>query len=194
MKNSMYDSVRKAVKYWWVSLITGILAIVLGIWCLTAPDGTLTAMTWLFILVFIVNGIVEIAFSISNRNVLRGWGWTLASGIVDLLFAALLIILPNVFVAAVIVYLVGFWMLFRGIWGIGESAELQTLGVRGWGWTLAGAIFTIIFAFLFLLSPALFKGIFVVALISVSLLIYGVFRIYIGFQLRSVGKDMKEVE
>ena len=193
MKNEFFDTVKKGVKYWWVGLLVGLLAVVLGIWCLFTPDATLVAMTWVFIVIFLLSGVSEIVFSVSNRH-MRGWGWSLAGGIIEILFGILLVVMPKVFIAAILVYLVGFWMLFRGIWGIGEAAELNTIGVRGWGWSLAGAILTILFAFFFLLSPALFKGIFVVALISVSLLTYGAYRIFLAFRLRSIHKDIKEIE
>lgn len=192
MKEGLIESAKRKIKYWWVSLLVGVLAIILGVWSLLTPDLTLVAMTYVFICIFFINGISEIAFAISNRNLLRGWGWTLAGGIIEILFAILLLALPKVFLATVLVLLVGFWLLFRSIWSIGGACELQVLGVKGWGWSLAGAILSLLIAFLFLLSPAFFKGIFVVALISVGFFIYGMLRIYMAFRLRSIHKEVKE--
>lgn len=194
MEGRIIKAVKNEVKYWWVSLLVGILALILGVWSLITPDTTLVAMTWVFIIIFLISGIMEIVFAVSNHKILLGWGWLLAGGIIEILFSLLLMMLPTFFLAATLVYIVGFWMLFRSIWAIGESTELQMSGVKGWGWTLVGAILMLLFSFFFLLSPAIFKGIYVVALISVAFFIYGIFRIYLSFRFRSIYKDIKKIE
>ena len=186
------DSMKKAVKNWWVSLIVGILAIIMGIWCFTSPGVSLLSLTYVFVIGFLLGGILDICFAISNRNQLYGWGWTLAGGILEVLLGIMLWSLPTLTVTGILLYLIGFWILFRSIWGIGESCQLQMLGVKGWGWGLALNIICIILSFLYLLSPGFGKGIFVVALVGSSMLIYGIFRIAMAFGLRRIGKDMKK--
>ncbi len=165
------------------------MAVVLGIWTLATPDTTLVALTLLFIVAFFVNGIVETIFSISNRHVLHNWGWRFAGGIIDILFGLLLVALPLPVITLSLIYFVGCWMLFRSMWTIGESIELQQLNIKGWGRLLTFGIASIIFATLFLLSPLLFKGVFVVVLVSTSLLLYGIFRIYFACALRAYKKN-----
>mgnify|MGYP002189487413 FL=1 len=84
MRNDLFYSVKQAVKYWWVSLLIGLLAIMLGIWCLTSPWSTITALSIVFSVTFFVSGVFEIIFAVSNRNTLKGWGWTLVSGIIEI--------------------------------------------------------------------------------------------------------------
>ncbi len=184
------DSMRKAVKNWWVSLLVGILAIVMGIWCFTSPSASLLGMTYVFIFGFLLGGILDIYFAVSNRNYMYGWGWTLAGGIFEILLGIMLMVLPTPIVTGILVYMVGFWIMFRSIWGIGESCQLQIMGVRGWGWSLGFSILCLILSFLYLLSPGFGKGIFVVALVGSSILIYGIFRIIIAFKLRQIGKKI----
>lgn len=191
MKDQLLQSVRQAVKHWWVSMLIGILAVILGIWSLVVPDVTLVALTYVFICTFIISGLFEISFSIANRNILNGWGWTLAGGIIDLLFGFILLLLPPAAIAMILIYFIGFWIMFRGVWMIGESFELKRLEVKGWGWFLVLAILTLIFSFVFIVSP-LISSAFIVAFVSVAFLFYGVFRIYLGVKLRSVHKIIKE--
>jgi uncharacterized membrane protein HdeD (DUF308 family) len=189
----IFDSMKKTVKFWWISLIVGILAIALGVWCLLSPDKSLVGMAYVFVIVFLIGGILDIIFAVINRKYVHGWGWTLAAGIMETLLGILLLTLPTYLVTSVLVYFVGFWILFRSIWGIGESFQLQTLGVKGWGWLLVLSILCVILSFLYLLSPV-FGGIFVVVLVGMTVILYGILRIVIAFKLRKFGKKMKDLE
>ena len=185
MRNELLSSVRYAVKNWWISLIVGALAIILGIWCLASPLSTLIALSLVFAVTFIVSGLAEIVFALSNRKTINGWGWTLASGIVDLIFGIIIASMPIEIMALVLSYFVGFWILFRSIWGIGSAVELQKIGVTGWGWTLAFAILGIIASFICIISPA-FTATFIVIFMSVGFIMYGLFRIILSFKLKSI--------
>lgn len=185
---------KKAVKNWWISLLVGVLAIILGIWCFTSPGSSLLGMTYVFMVAFILGGILDIVFAISNRSSIYGWGWTLAGGILELLLGVILLVMPTPTVTGILMYVVGFWILFRSIWGIGESCQLQLLGIKGWGWALALSILCMVLAFMYLLSPAWSKGTFIVVFVGISMLLYGIFRIIMGFKLRSIGKEIKKLK
>lgn len=193
MKNDLFYSAKQAVKFWWVSILVGILAVALGIWSLITPLTTLVALTLVFAITFFVSGIFEIAFSLSNKKVLKGWGWTLISGIIDLIFGLILVAMPVEVIALVLTYFVGFWVMFQSIWAIGSAAELQRNGVKGWGWLMALAVLGVIMSFIFIMSPAFTTG-FIIALVSISFISYGFFRVYLGFKLRSLHKEMDEIE
>ena len=193
MENQFLDSVKNAVKYWWSSLLLGILAIILGIWAVATPDVTLVTLSYLFVWAFFIGGILEIVFAVSNKNMLSGWGWTLSSGIIDILFSILLMAMPLPVITTIFIYVIGFWIMFRSIWTIGESVELQKLGVPGWGWMLALGILSVLFSILFIMSP-IFSGAFIVVLVSIALIIYGIFRIYLSFKLKSIHKYIKKIE
>ncbi len=194
MKNEILESVKDGVKYWWVSLLVGLLAVILGVWCLATPDTTLIALTYVFVFAFFITGIIEISFAVANKNIFPDWGWRLAVGIIDILFAILLLALPLPIITVGLLYFVGFWILFRSIWAIAESYQLQRWGIKDWGWMLAFGILCVVFAFLFLFSPVFFKGVFVIAIVSVALILYGFFRIYLAFKLKSLDKDIKKYE
>ncbi len=184
------EGIRDTVKNWWVSLIVGIIAIILGVWCMFVPVATIAALTIVFIVAFFISGIAEIAFAVQNRKTMHGWGWTLTGGIVDLLMGCMLLALPAPAVTAVLIYFVGFWIMFRSIWAIGAASDLQKYGVRGWGWMLAIAILALLFSIIFIFSTPLFGGAFIVTFFCVALLVYGIFRIYMGVLLKSVKNEI----
>lgn len=127
------------------------------------PGTTLALLGAFFIAGFLVSGIFEIIFALANKNTLKGWGgWTLASGIIDILFALLLLAMP-ISTIAVLLFMVGFWVMFQSIWAIGGGAiELQRNSVKGWGgWILTFGILGVILSFilianLYLLPDLLF--------------------------------------
>lgn len=192
MKNDFFFSVKQAVKYWWVSPIIGIIAIILGVWCMVNPGATLVVLGALFIAGFLASGIFEIIFALSNKNTIKGWGWTLASGIIDIIFALILLAIP-VSTIAVLLFFVGFWIMFQSIWGIGSSIELQRNGIKGWGWVLAFGILGLILSFILIVNP-LFAAGFVIYLLAITLLCYGMMRIYYGLRLRNIHKEFEEFE
>lgn len=191
MKKSILQEARRIVKNWWVSVLVGVLAIILGIWCAATPDSTLVALTMVFVVAFLVSGVFEIIFAVGNRGI-QGWGWGLAGGIIDLILGILLVSMPLPVITLVLIYFVGFWLLIRSIWGIGLAADLSRLRGSGWGWLLALAIFGVIFAFLFFLSP-LFGGGMIVWFAVLAFLFYGIFRIYLGIRLKSMNKNIEKV-
>lgn len=188
MRNELIETARRAVKNWWVSILIGVLALVVGVLCLTTPDSTLLALSMVFVVVFLLSGILEIVFALSNRD-MQGWGWGLAGGILDLILGILLLTLPLPVITLVLIYFVGFWLLIRSIWGIGIASDLSRWKGSGWGWLLALAILGIIFSFLFFISPV-FGGGMIVWFASFAFLFYGIFRIYLGIRLKSFKNDI----
>ena len=78
---------RHAPGFWW-SLISAVLAIVVGGLLLASPLIGAFSLTLLLIAFFIVEGAASIMFAFDHRRELSGqWGWMLVSGIIDLALA-----------------------------------------------------------------------------------------------------------
>ncbi len=192
MKNDLINTVKQAMKYWWFSLLIGILAIILGILFIAKPFSGLMTIAILFIIGFIVSGILETIFAISNRNTLNGWGWTLANGIITLLIGSALAVTSPIITIEIMSYFIGFWIMFQSFNAIGSACDLQCSKINGWGWLLALAILGILFSFMFIISPA-FGGTFIVIYASISFITYGIFRIYLSFKLKSIKDHIDKI-
>jgi uncharacterized membrane protein HdeD (DUF308 family) len=77
------------VPHYWLSLISAVLAIVIGLLLLRQPDSGLLVMTVLLIVYFMVEGISKVIFALTIRP-FPNWGWVLASGLVGILLAVYL--------------------------------------------------------------------------------------------------------
>lgn len=81
---------RHAPGFWW-SLVSGIIGVAAGIVLLLWPVAGSVSLTLVLIAFFVVEGIASIMYAVDHRNQLSGrWGWMLASGIVDLILAAII--------------------------------------------------------------------------------------------------------
>ena len=79
----------REVPYFWLELISAVLAIVIGLLLLRHTDAGLLFFSVLFIVYFMIEGIVKVIFSLTIRP-FPNWGWVLASGLVGIVLAVYL--------------------------------------------------------------------------------------------------------
>ena len=105
---------RNAPGFWW-SLLSALLSIAAGVVLVGWPVSGAVSLTLVLIILFILEGVATIMFAIDHRRQLSGrWGFMLASGIVDLLLAAIILAgLPET-AAWAIGLLVGINLIFGG--------------------------------------------------------------------------------
>ena len=101
--------------HWVWTIVQGVVSVLAGVIALIWPG--VTALALLFVVAFwaIVLGIGEIggAFA-SRRSGSSAWGWTLAAGILNVVFGVLLLIWPASGILT-LVWLVGIFALVGGV-------------------------------------------------------------------------------
>ncbi len=185
--NNVLEKIRYDVKNWWWFLITGLFFIAAGIAIYAKPAEGYVSLSILFSLLMISTGLNQIFFSASNSDILKGWGWILASGILDLALGTYLLIYPLVTMVT-LPYFVGFWLVIRAFYLMGFSFDLKNLNVSGWGWLFFGGIVVLALGFLIIYYPA--AG--VVSIIAVSgtaFIVGGFMNMYLAFQLKNLKKE-----
>src|SRR6478735_4605644 len=105
---------RHAPGFWW-SLISAALAVLVGSLLLARPVSGAFSLTLVLIAFFVIEGVASIMFALEHKRELSGrWGWMLASGLVDLLLALMILAgLPST-AAWALGLLVGINMVFGG--------------------------------------------------------------------------------
>jgi uncharacterized membrane protein HdeD (DUF308 family) len=84
-------SARHVPGFWW-AIVTALLAIVVGLALLLKPAAGIVSLTAVLTVFFIVEGVFQAAAAASYREAIpHSWGWLLASGIADLVLAAIII-------------------------------------------------------------------------------------------------------
>jgi uncharacterized membrane protein HdeD (DUF308 family) len=122
---------RGAPGFWW-ALVSAVLAIVVGGWIIASPAGGVVSLTLVLIVFFVMEGVASIMFAIEHRNEFSGrWGWMVASGVIDIVLAAMIYTgLPGS-AAWAIGLLVGINMMFGGIALIGMALHARSEAASG---------------------------------------------------------------
>ncbi|MFA6363470.1 HdeD family acid-resistance protein [Methanoregula sp.] len=151
---------------WWLVLIWGFLALIIGIMFLTTPGMTTVIFITFLGAYWLVGGIFSLASLAVDRTNL---GWKIVLAILNLLVGIIILAHPlysTVILLTFLIIIVGFWACFTGCVHLFEAFTRKDAGNGILG------IFSIIFGILLLIFP----------LISAALLpfIAGIFAIVIG--------------
>ena len=197
MENQFIKIVRSSVKHWYLPLISGLILVGMGIFTFNHQLASFVALSFLFSLSFLLSGASEIIFSISNKNEMDNWGWTLAFGILTFLLGLLLIMNPSISMTTLPLY-IGFIMLFRSIMGISYALELKNYGVLDWGNLMSIGILGVLFSLILIWDPV-FAGYSIVLWTGLALIAGGVFTVYLSLKLKKlknisgrISKELKE--
>ena len=131
---------------WWLTLIMGIAAFIVGATLLWAPAksaaNTYLALIGLLGIYWLISGIVDIISMFFDHT---GWGWKLFMGIVSIIAGGYILMYP----IAAAVALPRITVLMLGIWGLMQGIILLFMAFKGGGWG-AGimGVVAIIFGFI----------------------------------------------
>jgi uncharacterized membrane protein HdeD (DUF308 family) len=133
---------------WWVVVLRGVFAILLGIVALIAPGAALTGIAVVYAVYAIIDGVAAIGHAVRKRGTDRKWGWLLLQGVFSLLAGLIILVFPAA--AGVVGGFFVLWMivslsLVHGVTGI-VSAEGAANDERGRGWGIASAVVSVVFA------------------------------------------------
>jgi uncharacterized membrane protein HdeD (DUF308 family) len=106
-------------------LLSGVLSIVVGLLFLRAPAGALAALTLLVACFLLAGGIFKIVAALGYR--FAAWGWSLASGVADLILGMLIWQEWPASALWVIGLFVGINLVFRGANWIALGLALRAL-------------------------------------------------------------------
>jgi uncharacterized membrane protein HdeD (DUF308 family) len=122
---------RHAPGFWW-SLLSAVLGIVAGVVLIGSPVSGAISLTLVLIVFFIIEGVASIMFALEHRRELSGrWGWMLASGIVDLVLAAIIFAGLPLSAAWALGLLVGINLVFGGSALVAMALHARSPDSRG---------------------------------------------------------------
>lgn len=191
MDNSILKSLTNTVKNWYIPLIVGILFIGAGMYTFASPVASYLALSLLFSVSFLISGLFEVIFSIANRKTMDNWGWTLIFGLVTFFFGLSMTMQPEFSMLTLAIF-VGFTLLFRSIAAISFAIEIKNYGVSQWGLLLILGIIGAILSFILLVNPV-FAGATIVTWTGITLIVVGIFNIFLSLRLRKVKHVSKKI-
>src|SRR5438477_2014845 len=173
------DSRSRSSGIWWLFLLQGIAAILMGVMLLAAPGQTLLALITFLGFYWLITGVLELVRMFVDRSV--SWIWSLLTGLIGI--AAGLLVLKHPLLAAVTVPTV--LVILLGVQGLvmGAIQIITAFKGGGIGSFLLGAINVALG--LLLLSSPLAASLAVPFVFGVLLLIQGAALTIWAFRLRA---------
>jgi uncharacterized membrane protein HdeD (DUF308 family) len=181
----LYERAMEPVKHWWMYLMIGVLALVLGVFMLANPAITYEMMTLLLGLALLIFGVIEMIVGIFTRNLFVSRAAVIIGAVLNIVLGILLAANPGI-AALTLPLILGMWMLYQSFMIISYASDLKNFKVRGYGLTLFCGIVLLVLAFLILLRPVAIGMMTVAVYIALSFIIYGLSEIVSAFRLRTI--------
>lgn len=134
---------------WWLVLIQGIAALILGLFLISSPGATLFILIQFLGIYWLISGIFQIIGMFIDST---AWGWKLFAGIIGILAGIAVLNHPlwsALLVPTVLVFILGIQGIIVGIVGI-----VTAFKGAGWGAGILGAL-SIVFGIVLLANPIL---------------------------------------
>ena len=166
-------------KYWWLVLLQGIAALILGLLLITNTAITLITLVIFIGIYWLIDGVFSIVRIFLSGSEVH-WGWLLAKGILGILAGLYVVRHPlwaTLLVPTVLVFILGIQGVIMG--GI---SLFQAFKGGGWGVGILGAI-NIIFG-LILLFNAFLAATVLPLVVGIFALVGGVVAIVQAFRIR----------
>lgn len=185
-----FNLIRGVTKYWWIPLLTGLLAIGIGIWCLCDPSESLPILAYAFSWCICFAGVFNIFFGFSNTRFYHGWGWSLALGILELICGIWLLSLPVPVLTSAFIFAIGIYIIVIAINAICEACMLYSYSAPWAVLLIALLLVTLFFAIVFLSGPI--AGAMAVWLyIGISFIFFGGYRVGLALAIRKINKRIQ---
>jgi len=174
---------------WWIVLIRGILALVLGLYAIFSPGKMLVAFVLVTGAFWLLDGIILLFASISGQVVKTNPWWAGLRAVIGILAGIAVFsqpVLSTVFIVWLIVIILGIVTIISGV-------EEFIRGIKSSkGWLVAGGIFYVLFGIIVIHTPLLAAAV-LARFIGIIAAISGLALILFSFLLLSAGKEI-EVE
>lgn len=178
---------KTASRYWWMPLITGLLSVGLGIWCLANPAASLPVMAYTFALVICAVGFLNTTFALLSMGSISGWGFKLLVGILEIICGVWMMMMPEATMVTTFIYGIGFYLVFVALNAVCE-AILYYGDTKYWlAMLLSFILCTLILAVIFLAGP-LAGGIAVWLYIGIAFITFGIYRMLLAIKIYQANK------
>jgi len=180
---------KNQLKYWWLILLRGIVFLLLSFFVFANPVGSLLGLAVYIGISLLLTGIFLIVLALSSRDTMENWGWRLAEGVIDVIFAFVLLSNPGI-TATVLPFVVGFWMMVFGIMMFADSFQVKKTGESNWWIGLVGGLLTVLAGY-FITNNLLAGAVAFTYWIGFGFIIAGIINISISLRMRKLKTNLQ---
>jgi uncharacterized membrane protein HdeD (DUF308 family) len=175
---------------WKSALLSGVLAVILGILVLARPGESLIVAAILFGLYLLVSGVAQVFFAFSLHVSAGGRVLLFISGAASLILAVLAFrhFGQNLTAFLLLAIWIGVGFIFRGV--ATTVSAISDPGLPGRGWNIFFGVISIIAGIVVLASPLESLAI-LTLVVGIWLVVIGVFEVVSSFGIRSAAKKVE---
>lgn len=177
---------KAASAIWWLLLLRGIAAIILGILLFTNPGATLIVIMTFLGAYWLIDGIFTLIASLQGKKENKHWGWGIFVGILSILAGLAVFSQPiasALFTTTFLMYFMGFIILISGISSVATGFKLDKASGK---WVMIfGGVLTGLLGLLLISNPV-FSATFFVSILGFFSIVGGIMLIIFSFQIRKL--------
>ena len=182
---SLEGLVRSALhRSWWLLLLRGIAAVAFGVLTFVWPEISLLTLILVYGIYAVADGVLALIAAVRGGGFAPRW-WLALGGVVSILAGVLAFALPGL-TALVLVYLIGFWSIMRGVLEIIGAVRLRKEIANEWSLGAAGVLSVILGLILVFMPGAGAMGL--LWLIAAWAVLFGLLLIWVAFRVRRLAK------
>lgn len=188
--DTMAERAGKTIRHWWMFLVTGLLSIIAGIIVFSKPAESYLTLSVMFGVLMLVTGIVELTVSITSNNYFMTRSYRIIGGILDLLIGLFLCVYPSV-TLVILPVILGIWLMFHSFMIIGFGSDMDSMRVKGSGWTVALGVIMLILSLAIVMCPLTIGTASVVVLTGCAFIVFGIILIILSIRLRRIHEHFR---
>ncbi len=188
---NLMSKAARAVKHWWLLLLSGLLCIVAGILVFIFPMESYVTLSIIFGILMLIVGAAQLIIASTSGNYLAMRGYVIAGGILDLLLGIFLCIYPAVTMVLLPIML-GIWMMYHSFMIIAFGGDLETFKIGGSAWVTIGGILLLLLSILVLVNPFSAGMATVIVVTGVGLLVFGLLLCAEANMLRQIHASFED--
>ncbi|HEU4650030.1 MAG TPA: HdeD family acid-resistance protein [Croceibacterium sp.] len=165
---------------WWLLLLRGLAAVLLGVLALVSPVQTIVALVWVWGFYAIADGILSLAAAVTGRGAAGPRWWLALVGLLGIAAGVVAFAEPAL-VAKFFALIIGFWAIMTGVLEIWGAIALRKEIDNEWMLVLSGVI-AVLFGLILLFSPTAL--ITLIWLVGFYALFFGLLFIVLAFRVR----------
>jgi len=176
---------------WWVLLLRGVLAILLGFAAFARPGMALKTLLMLFAAYVFIDGISNVIAAFSGRDDNEHWWVVLIEGLLGIAIGVLTVFRPGT-TGVVLLVLIAFWAIMTGILRIILAIRLRK-EIEGEWWLGLSGLLGVLFGVIVMMKPGA-GALSVLWMIGTWLILMGITLVLLSFKSRGFHKKLDEVK
>src|SRR5262245_58153403 len=175
-------------RYWWMTLIRGVIAILFGIMLFVWPQISLASLVLLFGVFALADGVANVATAVGGRGEHESWWVLLLAGLAGIAVGILTVFNPGATALGLLVY-IAIWAVATGLLEIVAAIRLRK-EIEGEFWLVLAGVASVVFG-MFLVARPEAGALAVLWFIAAYAIVFGAILIFLAFEARGFVKRVK---